>query len=206
MGEGGVGFARATEREYPIERIVLIGLSGSGKSAVARRLAPRLGWAWADTDDWVVAHSGRSIADIFDRDGEPAFRRLEQAALAALGTRHRLVLATGGGIVTVPENWPLLRAASVVAWLRATPEEIVARLGRQRRPGPTAVRPLLAGDPLERLRALAAARQDLYALADITIDTGGQSVAQVAGAVLATVRASGVHLATLAAPAGTDTP
>jgi shikimate kinase len=189
-----------------VERIVLVGLSGSGKSAVARRLAPRLGWRWADTDDWVTTHTGRTIADVFERDGEAVFRRLEHDALRALVASAGLVLATGGGIVTVPDNWPLLRAASLVIWLRATPEAIVARLRRQRRRGPAAVRPLLAGDPLARLRALEAARQAQYAQADLTVDTGGQPVDQVVEAVLAAVRQSGARLVTPASAPGQPAP
>lgn len=180
-------------RTDEIERIVLVGLSGSGKSTVARELAARLGWAADDSDDWIVAQTGRGIADLFANEGEPAFRRLEHEALRALCGRAGLVVATGGGVITVEANWPLLRAGSRVVWLRATPEELVARLARQAGAGPTVVRPLLADDPLARLRALEASRRALYARADIAIDTAGRAPAEVAAAALAAIIASGAR-------------
>jgi shikimate kinase len=176
-----------------IERIVLIGLSGSGKSTVARLLAPRLGWTAADSDDWIVARTGRAIADIFADAGEPAFREIEHEALQALCAQPGLALATGGGVVTVEANWPLLRARSRIVWLQATPEYLVARLERQRVDGPSAVRPLLAGDPLARFEAMATARRDLYARADLAIDTTGRTPDDVAEAILQAVLESGAR-------------
>jgi shikimate kinase len=184
---------RMSGRTVEIERIVLVGLSGAGKSTVARLLAARLGWAAADSDDWIVAQAGRSIADLFASEGEPAFREREHAALRTLCERPGLVLATGGGVVTVEANWPLLRARSRVVWLRASPEQVFARLAGERGDGPTVVRPLLASDPLARLRAMAAARRDFYARADVTVDTDGATPAEVAERVLAAVLASGAR-------------
>jgi shikimate kinase len=174
-----------------IERIVLVGLSGSGKTSVARALAPRLGWEMADSDDWIVAHTGRTIPDVFKHDGEAAFRRIEQAALRALCARPRLVLATGGGVVTVEANWPVLRARSRVVWLRASPERLVARLQAEAGAAVGAARPLLQGDLLARLRALAETRTPLYAQADLTVDADTGTPEEIAASVLAAVLASG---------------
>jgi shikimate kinase len=176
-----------------IERIVLVGLSGSGKTSVARALAPRLGWEMADSDDWIVAHTGRSIPDVFKYDGEATFRQLEQAALRALCARPRLVLATGGGVVTVAANWPVLRTGSRVVWLRASPERLVARLQAEAGEAVGAARPLLQGDPLARLRALAETRTPLYAQADLTVDADTGSPEVIAARVLEAVLAGGAR-------------
>ena len=87
-----------------IERVVLIGLRCSGKTSVGRLVAEKLGWAFVDADEELVARAGRSIKDIFDTDGEPAFRAIEKETLADLCTRKGLVLAAGGGAVLDPEN------------------------------------------------------------------------------------------------------
>lgn len=184
---------RVGERTDEIERIVLVGLSGSGKSTVSRHLASRLGWEAADSDDWIAAETGRAITDIFANDGEPAFREIEHAALQALCRRPGLVLATGAGVVTVEANWPLLRARSRVVWLQAPLELLVARLTQQTGDGPTVVRPLLAGDPLARIQALDAARRDLYARADLAITTDGRTPDDVANAALDAVLSSGAR-------------
>lgn len=177
-----------------IERVILVGLSGTGKTTVARRLAERVGWPMADSDDWIVAQTGRTIPDLFANEGEPRFRAIEHAAIRALCAQSRLVLATGGGVVVTAANWPLLRAASRVVWLKARPETIVARIVAQQGEGVGAVRPLLAGDPLARMQTLAATRQPLYAQADLTIDVDALTPAAAAEAVLAAVLASGARL------------
>ncbi|HEX4150325.1 MAG TPA: shikimate kinase, partial [Pirellulales bacterium] len=88
--------------------IALIGYRGTGKTAVARALADRLGWQWLDADAELEARAGRSIAEIFAADGEEAFRNLESGVLAELGQRSRTVLATGGGVVLRDTNRELL--------------------------------------------------------------------------------------------------
>lgn len=144
--------------------IILIGFMGTGKSVVGRRLARDLHRAFIDTDREVERRAGVSIADLFAVAGEPAFRDLEMAVVADLATRRGIVIATGGGTLLRPANRAALRGGLVVA-LTASPEVILARTRRR-------ARPLLAvTDPLARIRALLAERRELYAAADLTVDT-----------------------------------
>jgi shikimate kinase/nucleoside-diphosphate-sugar epimerase len=149
------------------QNVVLVGLMGSGKSAVGRAAAQSLGFSFVDTDQLVIESAGRSIPDIFAQEGEAGFRVRETAALRSLAGRNRTVIATGGGIVTRPENLPLLKQLGFVVWLNASPETL------QRRTSHSNDRPLLRdGDPLTKLRALLDARAPLYAqVCDLKITT-----------------------------------
>jgi shikimate kinase / 3-dehydroquinate synthase len=145
--------------------VVLVGLPGSGKSAVGRRLAARHNAAFVDTDAEVEREAGMTIAEIFDRDGEAAFRDRDRAVVAGLGSgdpgspRVDRVIATGGGTVIDPRNrWRLYRGRRVV-WLDVRPEAATQRLRRS-----PFVRPLVRGaDPLGTVRDLAAQRTRFYA-------------------------------------------
>ena len=142
-----------------VDRIVLIGFSGTGKSSVARRLAERLGWSAADSDVEIERQWGATIPAIFRDHGESAFRSSERAILKQLLARDRVVIATGGGAAVDPEVWDremLGGEGTLVLALDASPETILARLQRQAADEGAAVeRPLLAGaDPLARIRDL----------------------------------------------------
>src|SRR5436190_4253346 len=102
--------------------LFLIGPRGSGKTKVAHLLAERLNCPWRDTDAVLSERQGKSIREIFAKEGEAAFRRYETEVLAELCQGPPRVIATGGGIVTVPANRELLRASGHVIWLTATPE------------------------------------------------------------------------------------
>ena len=159
---------------------MLIGLPGAGKSSVGARLASRLKVPFADSDRLIVQADGRSIPQIFAADGEAAFRKLETAiVLEALATFDG-VLALGGGAVTSAEvRCGLAEAQLPVVLLTASQPELVNRVGRNRN------RPLLAGDPAERLAELAAERDELYrGLCTLTVDTTGRSIGAVAELVL----------------------
>ena len=135
------------EHERIINNVVLVGLSGSGKSTVGRYLANRLNLPLYDTDAIIEAEAGRSAADIFASEGEAAFRLRESAVLSAVLAKSPAVIATGGGIVTVPENTARIRSSAFVVWLDATTSAILTRIAGHRQP-----RPLLQGDnPYERL-------------------------------------------------------
>lgn len=137
-------------------KAVLIGLPGSGKSTIGRRLAKSLGVALLDTDAAIEQTTGRTIADIFANDGEKEFRRIEEEVIReALGT-HDGVLSLGGGAITSPGVREVLSGHTVV-YLEISAAEGV------RRTGGTTVRPLLAGeDRAEKFRALMSARVPLY--------------------------------------------
>ena len=167
-------------------QVVLVGLRGSGKSSVGRRVAEVLGWPFADTDALVEAGTGRSAAGIITADGMPAFRALETAALAGALAESPLVLATGGGAVLSPENRAMLLAVPgperLVVWLDAPPEVLAGRVAASW--GTT--RPALTGLPLvEELHQLAQERAGFYAeVAGLKLDAtppAAQVAAQVVG-------------------------
>ena len=171
-------------------RVVLTGFMGTGKSEVGRRLAAALGWPFLDTDTLVERAAGRSVAAIFAADGEAAFRTREREAVAEACAAPAAVIAVGGGALLDPDNRRVLLAAGPVICLRATPREILRRLGEARD------RPLLNGDGtasaderLVRIESLLAARASLYALATHAVETDGLTPDQVAARVRAIVEA-----------------
>jgi shikimate kinase/3-dehydroquinate synthase len=148
--------------------VVLVGLPGSGKSVVGRRLANRHGASLVDLDERIEAAAGRSVADVFAEDGEDAFRALERDAIVQLGPADsapdvRRVISTGGGAVVDPRNrWALYRGRTTI-WLDGRPEVLAQRLRRSPN-----VRPLVTGrDPIGTLRDLAAKRERFYAATEI---------------------------------------
>jgi shikimate kinase len=164
--------------------IALIGLMGAGKSAVTRVLGERLAVGAADLDDMIVADQGRSITEIFEHEGEAAFRRREGEFLEAVLAAGVRVLACGGGIVTDARNRELLRRHCRVVWLRVPALRAAARLA-----GQTASRPMLAGrDPAVRLGELLDEREPLYReTAHHEVDAATGTVEDVADAVLRAV-------------------
>jgi len=146
--------------------VVLVGLPGSGKSAVGRRLASTHKAEFVDLDEVIEQRAGAAIPEIFDAEGEAGFRTREREAVAGLGPADRSaavvrVVATGGGAVLDPRNRWLLYRRRLPLWLDARPEVLAQRLRRS----PT-VRPLVAGrDPIGAMRKLAAQREPFYAAA-----------------------------------------
>jgi shikimate kinase / 3-dehydroquinate synthase len=143
--------------------VVLVGLPGSGKSAVGKRLARRNGAAFIDLDDLIEHRVGRPVPVILGDDGEALFRRYEREAVASLGpadpdARLRRVIATGGGAVIDPRNRWLLYRGRFPVWLYGSAEALGHRLSRSNK-----VRPLIAGrDPVAAIRELAVARERFY--------------------------------------------
>ena len=162
-----------------MRHVVLVGLMGSGKSTVGRRLARALGRVFIDTDARVEASTARSIRDIFTEDGENGFRDRESEVLgSALDTEVPSVIASGGGVVLRDTNRRLLDGHSVI-WLRARPELLVDRVAGATRRGPDH-RPLLDGDPLAKLTFMATERRALYAeVSDVTIDIDALAIEQI---------------------------
>ncbi len=164
--------------------VVLTGFMATGKTAVGSEVARRLGRRFVDTDALIVETAGLSIPEVFSRFGETRFRALEREAIVRACAEPGAVVATGGGAMVDAENRARLKAAGPVICLDADVDTIVRRVGDD--PG----RPLLQGhDARDRVRALLAERAPAYAAADHRIDTSGQTVHEVADAVLAIVRA-----------------
>ncbi|MSQ12770.1 MAG: 3-dehydroquinate synthase [Dehalococcoidia bacterium] len=160
--------------------IILIGFSGTGKSAVGKAVARMLGWSFVDTDELVVRRAGKSIDAIFAEQGEAAFRQLEREALDTALSQKNAVVATGGGAFVQEGNRDRILAASAVVCLEAQPETIVQRLFSQ---SGAEARPLLMGTPAERLERvcqLKAQRQSAYANAHWTVHTDHLTVDEAA--------------------------
>lgn len=159
--------------------LVLLGFMGTGKTAVGRCLAERLGFGFADLDALVEAEAGCTIAQLFEREGEAGFRLRERRMAADVAARSGLVVATGGGVVLDPENLRVLAATGDLVCLTAEPETILQRVAGD------ATRPLLrVPDPLARIRSLLGERRARYAAIPIQVPTDGLQPDEVAEAVL----------------------
>lgn len=146
--------------------IVLVGLMGSGKSTIGRRLAARLGMAFADADDEIEHAAGMTISEMFAKFGEAHFRDGERRVIARIFEGKPLVLATGGGAFVNDETRALILERSLCIWLDADIPTLVERVGRRSH------RPLLKDrDPAEVLRELAAIRNPIYAEAHLRVSS-----------------------------------
>lgn len=163
---------------------MLLGLPGSGKTTVAPLAAARLGAPSIDLDHQIVQQSGRTIAQLFAERGEAAFRELEREAMARALAGPAAVIAPGGGWAAQPGNLAAAESRALTLYLYVSPEVASARLGA------ALDRPLLAADPLPRLRELLAERQSWYRLAGLEVDATGPAEL-VAHAVVAAARQYG---------------
>jgi shikimate kinase len=173
-----------------VSLIVLVGLPGSGKSTVGRQLARRLGVPFIDSDQVIEQRIGCSIRSFFEREGEAAFRDVEEATIADLMQAAAGVIATGGGAVLRPATRERLHAAANVIYLRSRPEDLFRRVRHDQS------RPLLqVPNPLDRLRALDAERDPLYReTAHVVVETGRPSVSALVTTILAKLQEPGVPL------------
>ena len=147
--------------------IVLVGLSGSGKTSIGRAAARELHWPFIDFDTEIEHRQHMSVPEIFARHGEARFRELEQDLTRELVTCRGTIMSAGGGWVTNREAVALLRPTGRIIYLRASPELLVARLATAR-----VRRPLLeVSDPLDTLTRMYRERGPLYEEADLVIDT-----------------------------------
>lgn len=164
--------------------IWLVGYRGTGKTTVAQVLATRLGWSWIDMDSEIERRAGKSIASMFADEGERYFRDRERETLAELILRDRVVVATGGGVVTGVENRRLLARVEMVVWLRAKPETILARITTDKTSGSR--RPnLTPRGGIEEIQTLLGERAGWYAeTARIAIDTDGITPDDIARTIL----------------------
>ncbi|MGI4740939.1 MAG: shikimate kinase [Janthinobacterium lividum] len=171
-----------------MNNLYLIGLPGSGKTTIGRRLAAHFGWEFRDLDADIIGQAGQTVAEIFAAEGEAGFRRREAAALRAVAARPGppLVLATGGGTPCFHDNLEILQQTGFTLWLEVPVPELVRRLARSH-----TTRPLLAATApdetpekalFDRLNRTLAARERFYAQARLRY-AGAGTVAAVAAAL-----------------------
>jgi shikimate kinase len=155
--------------------IFLIGMMGSGKSQTGPVLAKMINYAFVDTDDVIEKASKQSISSIFEKDGEKVFRDVEKKVLKEISQHHSLVIATGGGLVTLPENWGILHQG-IVIWLDLDLKRKIKRLESDKKQ-----RPLLIGDDLaENFSQIYESRKPIYLESDLRIEVEDQSSDEVA--------------------------
>ncbi|ABE38115.1 transcriptional regulator, XRE family with shikimate kinase activity [Rhodopseudomonas palustris BisB5] len=180
MGRLGAGARRA----QALHGIALIGLRGAGKSTLGRMLADKIGWSFVELNKEIEQQNGLSVAEIIALYGQEGFRRMEQAALTQLLARKELmVLATGGGIVSEAISFDQILSSFYTIWLKADPEEHMARVR-----GQGDLRPM-ADDraAMQELRTILQSREPLYARASGVLDTAGLSVDEAAAKLTAMV-------------------
>ena len=164
-----------------VDRIILVGMMGVGKTTVGQRLADRLGWGYLDSDAQVMADTGHSVPELFAEQGEAAFRAEEERVLAeALSGGRPVVVSAAGGVVLSPANRALLARSGRVVWLRADPTVLADRVGAGEG------RPLLGDDPAAALVDLDRVRRPLYeSVADVVVDVDRLTPDEVVVEVLA---------------------
>ncbi len=146
--------------------IVLVGMMGSGKSSIGKRLATRLGVPFRDADTEIETAAGTTIGEIFETLGEPAFREGERKVIGRLLRETPHVLATGGGAFVDPETRARIKSDAVSVWLRAPVDLLLMRVRRRES------RPLLKrGNPRETMQRLLKEREPFYAEADIVVES-----------------------------------
>jgi XRE family transcriptional regulator, aerobic/anaerobic benzoate catabolism transcriptional regulator len=163
----------SAQRRSSFAGIALIGLRGAGKSTLGKLLAKSIGWNFVELNKEIERQNGLSVPEIINLYGQEGFRRMEQAALAQLLARKELmVLATGGGIVSEPLTFDLILKSFYTIWLKAEPEEHMARVRKQ-----GDLRPM-ADDrsAMAELRNILKTREPLYARANAVVDTAGLAV------------------------------
>jgi len=166
-----------------MKNVILVGFMGTGKTAVGRVLAKRLGLRFVDMDDIIEEREGMKIPEIFEKKGERYFRHAESKVARDIALQSGLVVAAGGGAVIDEENVRNLKSNGVMFCLVATPETIFSRTKGHTH------RPLLnVSDPKEKIAELMAKRAEYYARADYRIDTGNLTVEGVADKIMELIK------------------
>ncbi len=171
--------------ERLVKTVVLVGMMGSGKTSVGRRLAKALGWPFQDADWAIEDAAGTSITNIFAEIGEAEFRQRERQVIArVIDEQQKQVLALGGGSFVADETRRLIKGSAISIWLDTDVDILVKRTGRRND------RPLLnKGDPRTILTNLLNERRPTYAEADIIIDGGSGSLGEVVDRAMQALRA-----------------
>ena len=165
-----------------MDNIYLVGFMGTGKSVVGKELAKKNKWQFIDLDELIELKEKRRICDIFAKDGEPYFRRIEKKVLKEVSKERKFVVSCGGGIVIDKENIQLMKKTGLIICLTATPEAIFKRVsGCKHRPK------LNLAQPKKQIEFLLKLRSTYYAQADKTINTSRISVKEVVDRVLKSI-------------------
>ncbi len=163
--------------------IILTGFRGTGKTAVGKRLAERLGYAFVDLDGLIEAEAGMPISQILTERGEATFDEMESRLVQRVALQRRCVIATGGATVVSPANLRALKQSGVVVTLTADLETLLLRLGAGADPA------ILHGEALRaRIERLLEERRGAYAQADVTVDTTARTVDETVDCVLHAVK------------------
>ena len=170
----------------PPRRVVLVGFMGAGKSTVGPLVARALGWDFLDMDDRIEERAGRSIAEVFRDQGEPAFRALELEVAKEAASRPRLVIAAGGGAFAQPATREILERSAVTVWLRCDAATLEARVPAD------GLRPLAANRAI--MRSLLTEREPSYQLADVVVEASEGTAESVARRVVERLAARGIEV------------
>lgn len=166
------------------KNIILIGLMGSGKSTIGRTIAKKLCRRFVDTDRLIERKSGKTVAEIFENEGEVVFRKLEKDAIKRVSQYIGIVIATGGGAIKDDENFKNLKECGWIVSLYASAETLYKRISGKR------VRPLLLNekDPVKKLEEILEERKGTYGRADFQIDTEGKDINEIADEVISLLK------------------
>jgi len=161
------------------KNIVLVGFMACGKTTVGAELAKLSGYRFVDTDDELVKTTGKTIGEIFAKNGEAVFREAECAVVAKLSEQEQCIIACGGGVVLADQNIVALRRNGLIVWLRLSVDTIITRLEHD------SERPLTAGRTADELELLLNSRVAQYEkAADIIIDTDGKTISNICVEIL----------------------
>lgn len=168
------------------KNIVLIGLMGTGKSAIGRTIAKKLGRRFFDTDRLIERQTGKTIAETFEQYGETHFRKIEKDVIKKISQYVGIVIATGGGAIKDEESFKFLKNSGWIIALYASPATLYQRIAGKR------IRPLLTQqeDPIKTLDEIFSERKRIYAQADFQIDTENKEINNIANEILDLLDAS----------------
>lgn len=157
-----------------MNNIILVGFMGTGKSVVGKKLAAKLNKDFVESDDMIEAREKMPIRDIFEKKGEPYFRRVEKEVIKEASSRKNVVISAGGGAIVDEENFNNLKNSGTLICLKASPDTILKRTKDPK------TRPLLnVPDPKKKIGKLLKKREPYYNKADFSVETDNLSIEQV---------------------------